>query len=166
MSWPRELKLYPALKQLTLDMASSIFLGLALGPESKIVDEAFVAAVSASIALVRSDLLPMTTYARGMRGRRTLERFFATLIRERRKNPGADLLSELCKAKSEDGERFSDDEITDHMIFLMMAAHDTTTSALSSVSGRRTSSTSSRPTALPCQPSMNPAVIRARRPRR
>lgn len=132
-SWPRELKLYPALKQLTLDMASSIFLGLALGPESKAVDEAFVAAVSASIALVRSDLLPMSTYARGMRGRRTLERFFATLIRERRKNPGSDLLSELCRAKSEDRERFSDDEITDHMIFLMMAAHDTTTSALSSL---------------------------------
>jgi cytochrome P450 len=132
LSWPRELELYPALKQLTLDMASSIFLGLALGPESKAVDEAFVAAVSASIAIVRSEL-PVFAYGRGMRGRRTLERFFATLIRERRKNPGADLLSELCRAKSEDGERFSDDQITDHMIFLMMAAHDTTTSALSSL---------------------------------
>jgi cytochrome P450 len=132
MSWPRELKLYPALKQLTLDMASSIFLGLALGPDSKVVDEAFVAAVSASIAIVRSEL-PMFTYARGMRGRRTLERFFATLIHERRKSPGADLLSELCRAKSEDRVRFSDDEIIDHMIFLMMAAHDTTTSALSSL---------------------------------
>jgi len=131
-SWPRELKLYPALKQLTLDMASSIFLGLTLGPDSKIVDEAFVAAVSASIAIVRSEL-PMSTYARGMRGRRTLERFFATLIRERRENPGIDLLSELCRAKSEDRPRFSDAEITDHMIFLMMAAHDTTTSALSSL---------------------------------
>jgi cytochrome P450 len=132
VSWPRELKLYPVLKQLTLDMASNIFLGLALGPESKVVDEAFVAAVDASIALVRSEL-PLFTYGRGIRGRRTLERFFATLIRERRKNPGIDLLSELCRAKSEDGERFSDDDITDHMIFLMMAAHDTTTSAMSSL---------------------------------
>ena len=131
-NWPRELKLYPAIKQLTLDMASSIFLGLALGPDSKAVDEAFVAAVTASVALVRSEL-PVFAYGRGMRGRRTLERFFATLIRERRTNPGADLLSELCSAKSEDGERFSDRQITDHMIFLMMAAHDTTTSALSSL---------------------------------
>jgi cytochrome P450 len=132
VNWPRELKLYPALKQLTLDMASSIFLGLALGPDSKAVDEAFVAAVSASISIVRSEL-PVFAYGRGMRGRRTLERFFTTLIRERRKNPGADLLSELCRAKSEDGERFSDHAISDHMIFLMMAAHDTTTSALSSL---------------------------------
>ncbi len=131
-NWPRELELYPALKQLTLDMASSIFLGLALGPESKAVDEAFVAAVTASVAVVRSEL-PVFAYGRGMRGRRTLERFFETLIRERRKNPGADLLSELCQAKSEEGERFSDQEIIDHMIFLMMAAHDTTTSALSSL---------------------------------
>ena len=131
-TWPRQLKLYPALKQLTLDMASSIFLGLTLGPESKAVDEAFVAAVTASIALVRSEL-PVFAYGRGIRGRRTLESFFATLIRQRRQSPGADLLSELCRAKSEDGVRFSDREISDHMIFLMMAAHDTTTSALSSL---------------------------------
>jgi cytochrome P450 len=132
VNWPRELKLYPALKQLTLDMASSIFLGLALGPDSKVVNDAFVAAVSASIAVVRSEL-PVFAYGRGMRGRRTLEQFFATLIRRRREDPGTDLLSELCRAKSEDGERFSDRAITDHMIFLMMAAHDTTTSSLSSL---------------------------------
>jgi cytochrome P450 len=131
-NWPRELKLYPAIKQVTLDMASSIFLGLALGPQSHAVDEAFVAAVQASVSLVRVEL-PVFAYGRGMQGRRTLERFFATLIGERRQNPGTDLLSELCRAKSEDGERFSDQAISDHMIFLMMAAHDTTTSALSSL---------------------------------
>jgi cytochrome P450 len=131
--WARELPLYPALKQLTLDLASRIFLGLALGNDSKAVNRAFVAAVAASIATVRQPLLPMTTYGRGLRGRRLLERMFAKLIRERRQNPGTDLLSQLCQAKSDEGERFSDREISDHMIFLMMAAHDTTTSSLSSV---------------------------------
>jgi hypothetical protein len=43
-----------------------------------------------------------------------------------------DLLSELCRAKTEEGDRFSDGQISDHMIFLMMGARDTTTSALSS----------------------------------
>src|SRR5262249_17954128 len=32
-----------------------------------------------------------------------------------------------------DGERFSDSDIVDHMVFLMMAAHDTTTSTLTSM---------------------------------
>jgi cytochrome P450 len=43
------------------------------------------------------------------------------------------MLSRLCRAETESGQRFSDAEIIDHMIFLMMAAHDTTTSTLCSM---------------------------------
>ena len=38
-----------------------------------------------------------------------------------------DLLAALCEARAEDGERFTDADIINHMIFLMMAAHDTST---------------------------------------
>jgi cytochrome P450 len=130
--WPRELRLYPALKQLTLDLASRIFLGLPLDRESTEVNRAFVAAVAASLAIVRREV-PGLAFSRGMRGRRTLERFFGQLVRQRREHPASDLLSELCRSRSDEGERFSDREIVDHMIFLMMAAHDTTTSSLASV---------------------------------
>jgi cytochrome P450 len=58
-----------------------------------------------------------------MRGRRWLERFFHQLVKERRVRPGNELFSELCEAKRERGERFEDNA----------AAHDTTTSSLSSV---------------------------------
>ena len=34
----------------------------------------------------------------------------------------------LCHTEDEDGNRFTDDDIVNHMIFLMMAAHDTSTS--------------------------------------
>jgi cytochrome P450 len=131
-SWPRKLSLYPALKELTLGLASRIFLGLSLDRRSAQINRAFVAAVAASLAIVRYEV-PGLGFARGMRGRRALERFFRDLIRQRRAQPGSDLLSELCGARSEEGERFSDRAISDHMIFLMMAAHDTTTSALSSL---------------------------------
>ncbi|MCK7580453.1 MAG: cytochrome P450 [Chromatiales bacterium] len=43
------------------------------------------------------------------------------------------MFSLLCRAEAEDGSRFSDADIVDHMIFLMMAAHDTTTSTLTSL---------------------------------
>ena len=33
----------------------------------------------------------------------------------------------LCRAETEDGERFTDDDVVNHMIFTMMAAHDTST---------------------------------------
>ncbi|HEY6880336.1 MAG TPA: cytochrome P450, partial [Polyangiales bacterium] len=58
---------------------------------------------------------------------------FRGLVKERRGKQGNDLFSELCHAQSDRGERFSDDSIVDHMIFLMMAAHDTTTSTLTSI---------------------------------
>ena len=38
------------------------------------------------------------------------------------------MLTVLCHTKDDDGNRFSDDDIVNHMIFLMMAAHDTSTS--------------------------------------
>jgi cytochrome P450 len=40
---------------------------------------------------------------------------------------------QILDAETDDGRRFSDQEISDHMIFLMMAAHDTTTSTLCSM---------------------------------
>ncbi|MEO0999280.1 MAG: cytochrome P450, partial [Pseudomonadota bacterium] len=46
---------------------------------------------------------------------------------------GEDLFSELCRAEDEDGVHWSDQEIVDHFNFLMMAAHDTTTSALTTM---------------------------------
>jgi cytochrome P450 len=59
--------------------------------------------------------------------------YFRSMIAQRRAVPSADMFSRLCHAVSEDGDRFDDQEIIDHMIFLMMAAHDTTTSTLTSM---------------------------------
>jgi cytochrome P450 len=43
------------------------------------------------------------------------------------------MFSLLCNATDEDGNRYTDQEVIDHMNFLMMAAHDTTTSTLTSM---------------------------------
>ncbi|MFX5328479.1 cytochrome P450, partial [Acinetobacter baumannii] len=45
---------------------------------------------------------------------------------------GDDLFSQLCRATHENGALLSDQDIIDHMSFLMMAAHDTLTSSLTS----------------------------------
>ena len=59
--------------------------------------------------------------------------FFLPLVAGKRNGDGNDLFSLLCQAKSEDGQGYTNQEIVDHMIFLMMAAHDTTTSTLTSI---------------------------------
>jgi cytochrome P450 len=70
---------------------------------------------------------------RGVRARRFLVRLMQSRLAEKRAHAAPDLFSQLCHARSEEGERFSDDEVVNHMIFLMMAAHDTTTSALTTM---------------------------------
>ncbi|HYW05260.1 MAG TPA: cytochrome P450 [Gammaproteobacteria bacterium] len=126
------LRFYPAIKQLTLDLAATVFLGLQLGPEAERVNRAFMDTVRASIAVVRLPL-PGLAWDRGLRGRRFLEDFLRDLIPAKRAGGGADFFSQICRARSEDGEAYDDREIVDHMIFLMMAAHDTTTSALTTM---------------------------------
>ena len=60
-------------------------------------------------------------------GRRQLDAYFRRLIPEKRASEGSDLFSALCHVETDDGFRFSDDDVVSHMIFLMMAAHDTST---------------------------------------
>ena len=130
--WAGQIEAYAAIKQLTLDVAADVFLGISLGDEVRRVNRAFVDMVAASLALVRRDV-PVLSYGRGMRGRRVLSSYIAGLIPGRRRGAGTDLFSQLCQAASEDGLTFSDAEIVDHLIFLLMAAHDTTASSLSAL---------------------------------
>lgn len=125
-------KAYPWLKQLTLDVANDIFLGLAPGPESEALSADFVATVRASLAVVRRPI-PGTVYWRGRRARARLIERFQGLLDARRGTARADMLGRLCEAEDEQGARFSDPEIIDHLIFLMMAAHDTSACAITAL---------------------------------
>ncbi|NLU61821.1 cytochrome P450 [Rhodococcus sp. HNM0563] len=131
---PREdFRAYPAIKELTLGLATSIFMGGAEGSSAREMDEvnkAFIGCVQASTAIVRY-ALPGSRWRRGVQGRARLEEFFRRYLPARRTDAGDDLFSVLCHVESEDGERFSDDDVVNHMIFLMMAAHDTSTITLS-----------------------------------
>lgn len=120
---------YPALKQLTLDIAADIFMGGAADTsreEMQRVNDAFIACVQAAAGVVRADV-PFTRWGRAYRGRRVLEEFLRHYLPAKRAERTDDLFSVLCHIEGEGGERFSDDDVVNHMIFLMMAAHDTST---------------------------------------
>ena len=132
---PGPMLLYPAMKQLTLDLAATSFLGAEIGPEVDDITNAFVDMVAASVAVIRKPL-PGTAMARGVNGRKRIVAYFAEQIPIRRaKGGGEDLFSQLCHATHEDGALLSTQDIVDHMSFLMMAAHDTLTSSLTSFIG-------------------------------
>jgi cytochrome P450 len=129
---PGAMRAFPAVKELTLDMAASIFLGVDLGPGTRRMNGVFEDLVAASMSRLRLPI-PGLEFHRGLKGREYMIAYLADLIPKRRAEPGQDMFSQLCHAETEEGQRFSDREIIDHTIFLMMAAHDTTTSTLCSM---------------------------------
>lgn len=126
--WGGPMRFYDAIKALTLDTAAASFLGLPLGPEADALNKAFVDMVQASVGVVRRPL-PFTKMGRGVAGRRLMVDYFSRLVRERRADPGQDMFSQFALATRDDGSLLPEDVVVDHMIFLMMAAHDTITSS-------------------------------------
>ncbi|MDE2148995.1 MAG: cytochrome P450 [Gammaproteobacteria bacterium] len=124
---------YDHFKRLTLEVGSRVFVGESAGAQADALNRAFFDTVQAATSLLRLPL-PGTRWRRGLRGRRLLERFFLPRLPAKRADAGAgDLFAELCRATTEDGQRFSDEDIVNHMIFLLMAAHDTSTITLTNL---------------------------------
>jgi cytochrome P450 len=122
---------YDDIKVFTLRVAMQVFFGLQPGPELDALNRDFQATVYAATAIpIR---LPFTPYGKGVAARKRLGQFFAQLVPQRRAAPGPDLLSLMCQARGEQGEQLTDQEIVDQSIFMLMAAHDTTASTLTSL---------------------------------
>ncbi len=130
--WGGEMRFWPAIKKLTLDLAAESFIGIEWGPEADRINTAFVDMVQASVAPIRNPL-HFTKMRKGVKGREFLCEFFAAETHRRRaEGGGQDMFSQFATATREDGEMLPVDEVVDHMNFLMMAAHDTITSSATS----------------------------------
>ena len=126
-------KFFPAIKDMTLRMGAAVFMGLDLDdPRADLLSNAFRAEVAAATSVIRKPV-PFTKMARGMAARATLTQNFAKMIPERRAAPGDDFFSQMVLAADEDGNSWDAEDLVDHFNFLMMAAHDTTASALTKV---------------------------------
>lgn len=130
-SLPRQVDAYPMLKLLTLELAWNVFLSETRGEQHERLNHAFETAVAASLAVVRVPVKPFLLH-RGIQARHLLRDHFRSSLANKRVS-GDDLFGLLARAEGDDGERYTDDDVLDHMVFLMMAAHDTTTSSLASL---------------------------------
>jgi cytochrome P450 len=124
-----EVLFYEEVKRLLLDIAFDVFCWV---DDSKStvpkINRAFVDMMEGALGIVRLDV-PGFQYHRGLEGRRYLKQFFMDLIEQKRASNDEDVFAHFCKEKTEDGEYYTDEDVADHMVFLMLAAHDTTTSA-------------------------------------
>ncbi len=131
-SWPddKPFDFYTAIKDMTLRMGGAVFMGLPLdGGLAKKINRAITDEIRASTTPIRQ-AIPFTPMWRGIRGRDFLRETFRTMIAERRANGGEDFFSQMCLAKDEDGQGWSEEEILNQFNLLIMAAHDTTATSM------------------------------------
>lgn len=117
-------EMFPFYKNLTLNLATQVFFDISPDEDLTKVNQAITDIVAAAAALPIN--LPFTKYRKGINGRKYLKGYFASIIQDRRQDPGDDLFSKFCIAANEEGKSFTDEEIIDHLIFVLMASHDTT----------------------------------------
>ncbi|AYM43584.1 cytochrome P450 [Mycobacteroides chelonae] len=103
-------------KHINMSVAIEVFMGITLSR-----DEIF------KVGKAFDDLVS-TNIIRQTQARRYLHRFLYSWVHAKKTGaPTPDLMSQLCRARTVDGDRFSDRQIMQHMLFFLFAAHDTTT---------------------------------------
>lgn len=129
-----DFRFVPHIQQLLMNIGAQVFYGVDdLGEDSKKLGDAFLELLTKGMmSLVKVDMPPLKFYY-GMKGKKYINDYLGSLIRERREGNGMDFMSHLVKETKENGELFSDEEIIPHLSFLFFAAYDTTTTALSNM---------------------------------
>ncbi|ROZ89511.1 cytochrome P450 [Gordonia sp. OPL2] len=131
-----DVRMFEEFKALTLDVALEVFLGVELPKkDADRINKAFIDTVRAGVAYVRKPV-PGGRWWKGLRSRKVLEKFFYENIPAKRARETPDLFSVLCHAESDEGHSFTDEDVVNHMIFVLMAAHDTSTITMTQMAYR------------------------------
>jgi len=122
---------FDEIKQLLLDIAFKVFCIVGESDQGRArVNKDFSTMMKGASAMMQFNI-PGTAYYKGLKSRRSLEDYFREKVDMKRNSNDPDAFTHFCKEKKDDGEYFTHDEIANHMVFLMLGAHDTTASTLS-----------------------------------
>lgn len=124
---------YPAIKQLTLDVATEVFLGQNNAHDRQQVNRALTDLFASALAVIRLPI-PGTKYHKAMKAKAYISDLLRCQIASKRTSTADDVFTKLCATKDADGnDAFSEDEIIGHMITFWVAGHDTLASSLSTL---------------------------------
>ncbi len=124
---------YDNIQKTLMDVAARVFIGLdELSSEAKKLGHLFSEINEGLITPLPYDL-PFLQFRKSLKAREELRQFFIENIPKRRGSNGLDMFTRYCNAKDENGEYLDDIDIDGHIAFLLFAAFDTTTSALTNI---------------------------------
>ena len=128
LSESKNFNLYDSVKQLMFDISLRLFFLDVKPDESKFLNKLFTDSISSATSLLRWPL-PFTKLKKGIEAREYLLDYFQEKAKLVNEDTDKTLFAELVRTNKGDAG-LSDFEIAEHMIFLLLAAHDTTTITL------------------------------------
>lgn len=133
-AWPKQstFKFQHKLKSLLLDNAASLFMGAELGAESNMLNKHFVALLNATVSLVRWKI-PGMAWHEGRKGTSYLRHWLEQQIDSRMSSNKDDFFTTLLKLSQDPDSEMNLEEVIDHTVLLLFAAHDTTTSTICTI---------------------------------
>ncbi|MFI0796668.1 cytochrome P450 [Micromonospora rubida] len=128
--WPtgRPVRAVGAIRELSGQMTTRALLGVPYDAGGRQVMRDVEACIRAESALLRL-ALPGTAWHRAGRARRRLAARLARAVPQARVRADDDFLSVVGRLVGPDGGRLTLPQVVDHMIFTLIASHDTTTAA-------------------------------------
>jgi cytochrome P450 len=126
---------FPFIKKALLRAVAKVFIDIDdMGEAADKLNNAFLDLNDALTAIVREDIpLPWLKYHKGKVAQKYLHSYIRQLIAQKRAGNGTDMLSFMCKEQTDEGNLFTEEDIVQHVSFLLFGAHDTTTSALTHI---------------------------------
>ena len=121
--------LYPEIHEVAFTLASSILIGVEVGPDYDHLSHIWGELGKGMMAAVRVDA-PFTTYGKGQRAKRQLNQFLRTIMNERRHTAANDATGLLLQTQDEAGNSLTEDQMLDQIRLLFFAGYDTTTGTL------------------------------------
>ena len=129
----KEFLFYDAIQQTLMDVAARVFLGLdETSRMAKKLNHIFTT-INKGLITPLPYRFPFSTYSRALKARERLRIYIQNNIPKRRGRDDVDMFTRYCNAKDEDGSFLDPIDIDGHIAFLMFAAFDTTTSALTNI---------------------------------
>jgi len=123
---------FPHIKEMLLDIAAKVFFGIDdLGDDADKLNQALIDIAEKGMMSIFPIDFPGFNFHKGILAKKFADNFIGKMIPERRAGNGRDFMSYVVKEKDDHGDYFPDQDLIEHLTFLMFAAHDTTTSALS-----------------------------------
>lgn len=133
-NWPvdQEFLFAPKIKSLLLDNAAALFLGAELGAESDKLNQSFVDLLGGLLALFKLNL-PGTAWYKSQAGKSYIKDWLYKRVDQRLQSEGSDFFSSLSRESRNPEHPMSVDDVVQHTLLLLFAAHDTTTGTLSAI---------------------------------